>query len=114
MIRRTSCQIAPALLAMLALAGCSGEPTGGDIEKAVKASAEATNQQLKQIGGDLLPASAQTQVHEVKKIGCAKAEGEAGFNCDVEVDMTAPLMGRSKQMQKLRFVKADDGWRIAR
>lgn len=105
---------AAALLLTALLAGCSGEPSSGDVEQAVKASVEASNQQLNKLGGNLVPAGLKTEVHAVKKVGCAKAEGSAGFNCDVEVDATAPIVGRSKQLQQLRFVKGEEGWQVAR
>ena len=47
----------------------------------------------------------------VKKLACAKAEGNPGYNCDVE--MSRPGEGGAdpqKSPMKGRFVKSDDGW----
>jgi hypothetical protein len=52
-------------------------------------------------------------VHGVKKVACAAAQGSAGFSCDIELDMTVPLAGRSKSVKSVRFVKASDGWQVS-
>jgi hypothetical protein len=52
-------------------------------------------------------------LHAVKKIGCAPAQGDPGYNCDVEVDATLPLAGRTKNVTKIRFTKGSDGWVVA-
>jgi len=51
-------------------------------------------------------------LHEVKKLGCAEAQGAAGYNCDVDIDVTAPFVGRTKNTSKLRLIKGSDGWQI--
>ena len=90
------------LLLVLALAGCSGEPSSGDIEKAVKADVEKVNQQV--------PEPMKAEVHAVKKISCVEAKESAGYNCDVEIDVTAPMVGRNKSVGQIRMVKGSDGW----
>jgi hypothetical protein len=92
----------PSLLLVLALAGCSGEPSSGDIEKVVKADVEKVNRQV--------PESMKTEVHAVKKISCVEAKESAGYNCDVEIDVTAPMVGRNKSVGQIRMVKGSDGW----
>lgn len=104
--------IASSLFVALALTGCSGEPSSGDIEKAVKANVEQANQQAKQIGGGLISDKMLTQVHAVNKIGCVAAQDASGYNCDVELDVTAPFVGRSKNIGKIRFVEGSDGWQV--
>lgn len=89
-----------------ALAGCSGEPSSSDIERAVRSNVEQPIQLAKKAGVVM-------EVHQVKKVACAAAQGAAGFNCDVELDMTVPPAGRSKGIRKVRFVKASDGWQVA-
>ena len=90
------------LLLVVGLAGCSGEPSSGDIEKVVKADVEKVNQQV--------PESMKTEVHAVKKISCVEAKESAGYNCDVEIDVTAPMVGRNKSVGQIRMVKGSDGW----
>jgi hypothetical protein len=98
--------IAAVLLAASTLSGCSGEPSSADIDRAVRLNVEQSNKQTKKAGIVL-------EVHEVKKVACAAAQGSAGFNCDIELDATVPIAGRSKGVKKVRFVKASDGWQVA-
>jgi hypothetical protein len=102
------------VLAMLTLAltGCSRGPSAAEVDQAVRAELEKTNSVMKQLGSMLFGEAGGTQVHEVKRLDCAEARDAAGYNCDVEIDMTAPLVGRSKSVASLRFVKTTDGWRV--
>lgn len=107
-----------ALLAVSLFAvGCSGEPSEVDIKAAFEKDMAKTAQTLddagKMFGGvgkALTDSLGKTQLHAVKKIGCTEAKDAPGFVCDVEVDMTVPLTGRSKEMTTVRFVKGPDGW----
>ena len=107
-----------ALLAVsLLTVGCSGEPSEADIraafEKDVAKTAQSLDQAGKMFGGvgkSFTDSLGKTELHAVKKIGCAEAKEAPGFVCDVEVDMTVPIAGRSKEMTTVRFVKGPDGW----
>lgn len=47
----------------------------------------------------------------VKKLACAKAEGNPGYNCDVEMSRAGEGgAGPQKSAVKGRFVKGEDGW----
>lgn len=87
-----------ACLIAITLSGCSGEPSSSDIEKAVRANVDQSNQQAKNFGGKFASDNLLTKVYGVKKVGCAAAQGSSGFNCDVEVDVSAPFVGRSKNV----------------
>lgn len=102
--------ISATILFCAALVGCSGEPSSSEIENAIKASVEQSNQQAKQIGGSMVSDDMLTVVYEAKKVGCAAAEGATGFNCDVELDVSAPFVGRAKKVATIRFVKGSEGW----
>lgn len=102
--------ISATILFSAALAGCSGEPSSSEIEKAIKSSVEQSNQQAKEIGGSMMSDDMLTVIYEAKKVGCASAEGATGFNCDVELDVSAPFVGRSKKVTTIRFVKSSEGW----
>ena len=101
----------PALLALLCLTGCGGEPSEGDIEKAVKSEMDQTAKGLRQLnrsasGSDILP-----KINGIKKIGCTNAQSGAGYMCDVELDVTGAYGGpRKKGVTQFRFVKGSDGW----
>jgi hypothetical protein len=102
MSRTRFATLVTSLLLVVGLAGCSGEPSSGDIEKVVKADVEKVNQ--------VVPQSMKTEVHAVKKISCVEAKESAGYNCDVEMDVTAPMVGRNKSVGQIRMVKGSDGW----
>lgn len=91
---------ATAFITALALSGCGGEPSSSDIDKAARQLYSSLP-----IGG--------IKVHEVKKIVCAAAQGAPGYTCDVEVDAASGLTGRRKDVTRLRFVKASDGWKVS-
>lgn len=93
---------------VLTLAGCSGEPSDGDVRKVITEDSDKVVAQLKESG--YLPDNLVPTIHEVKKIGCAPAEGEAGYICDVESVVSTPVTGTVKAVEKYRFVKTDNGW----
>lgn len=92
----------PLLIGLTAvLAGCSREPSATDIEKMMRADAAE---------------SKNVVLHEVRKIGCAPAQGAPGYMCDVELDATVsqpmifgkPIqLPRKKSTVKIRIY--DDG-----
>ncbi len=104
----------PTLLAAfvpLLLVGCSGEPSAGDIRRAME-------QQLERAGNDpfgrLVAGTADDdqgkfmEIHELHKIGCTP-DGERAYACDVEAEMS--LMGmRDKTATRIRLVRGKDGW----
>lgn len=109
------------------LTGCSGEPSEADLEKAVKVIAKAelekTQALMKQLGSNPLTKSmmkgenvevdleSELSKISVKKLACAKAEGNPGYNCDVEMSRPGEGgAGPQKSPMKGRFVKSDDGW----
>jgi hypothetical protein len=110
------------LLAMLLImAGCSGQPSEADIkaafEKDMAKTAQSIDEAGKMFGGlgtSLTDSLGKMELHAVKKIGCAEAKDAPGFVCDVEIDMTVPIAGRSKEMATARFVKGPEGWVVVK
>ncbi len=94
----------PISMALL-LTACSGEPSSGDIEKVLQSGFAQFNTQMAAFAGR----GAKVEVHSIKKLGC-KADGANAYVCDVEVDVTNPMTGRSKTVAPLRLVKGSDGW----
>lgn len=93
------------------LCACSGEPSGGDLEKAVSANFLQGSAQMERLS----PGSSKTfipQVHNVKKLGCRQESG-ASFSCDIELDMTSRGV-RGKVPTSMRFVKGSEGWAVSR
>ncbi len=105
----------PPLLALI-LAACSGEPSANDIEHALRAEAERSNEDhnAQILPGTTISLKVTKELHGARKIACVKAENEPGYRCDVETDVTLPLVGRQKNTEKLRFVKGNDGWEVVR
>jgi hypothetical protein len=89
------------------LAGCSREPSALEIEKTMRTDAiESKN----------------IVIFEVRKIGCAPAQGAPGYMCDVELDATVtqsmpfgpPLqLPRNKSIVKVRMFEDDGKWKAS-
>lgn len=110
----------------LGLAGCSGEPSESDMIKATQKNIDLANAQMEKMSsmaGNLSSAlggsakiqleNTKTELHSLKKISCTAAQGSPGYVCDIEIDITAPMVGRNKSVVKARFVKGSDGWQAA-
>jgi uncharacterized lipoprotein YajG len=99
----------------ISLTGCSGAPSSGDIKKAVIAQVDQTNQQFKQLGAQLGSQSAGNamliKVNEVKKVDCTAVKDSKAYDCDVEINTTT-INGSNKTVNRMRFIKASDGWQI--
>lgn len=108
---KNKCFMVAALCLMPVLAGCGGEPSSSEIEKAVIAQVDQENTQMKQAGMGLI--DIQVKVHSVKKIGCAAVDESKGYNCDVELDVSNPMTGRNKGVTQIRLVKGSEGWLVA-
>ena len=93
------------------IAGCSGEPSEADIRAVYEAEIAKTNEQMINLGGEQAAnLLGKSELHSITKLACKEADQTSGYNCDVEVDMSVPLLGRSTQMRTRRFVKSDNGW----
>lgn len=99
------------LLALLgtALAGCSGEPSAGDVDKTVRTYMSESQAQMQKLTGSK---SSLGEIHDVKKLGC-KSDTDVSWRCDVEVDITQ-LGTRTKGPASFRFVKGSEGWALSR
>lgn len=107
----------PVLLAVsgvlsVCLVGCAAAPSSGEIEESVQISVDQGNQQARTFAGALFSESMLSQLHGAKKIGCVESRASMGYDCDVELDMTTAIAGRTKSIVPLRFVETDDGWRV--
>lgn len=96
-----------ALLAMVATLLAACEPSQSEIEKAMKDSLGSTNSAITGLLGD----AAKIEIRDVRKLGCEKSSA-ASYRCDVEWTATLPLLGESKKLGTLTFMKATDGWAV--
>lgn len=107
-----------ALTCAALLTACGGAPSEKEMHSAVQKQVDSANAQIGSIGsafgqpGAAVGDKLKTTLHDFKKIGC-KSDGENAYLCDVEIDIEAPFIGRSKQVTPMRFVKASDGWTVA-
>ena len=90
----------------LLLVGCSGEPSGDDLRAAMEKGIESANAAVSKVSAN---PKMQSKLHSLKKIGC-KADGDKAYICDVQVDVEAPFVGRTKQTAPMRVVKGPAGW----
>jgi hypothetical protein len=98
--------------ATVLVAACSGEPSSGDIEKAVRMKYEAAQLVATEMAGAKLAAKLKTEVHSVRKIDCKAGDNAKVYQCNVELDMTVPMIGRQKLQVPTILVKGPDGWRL--
>lgn len=95
-------------ISVFALVGCSGEPSDSDVERAITEATDQAMAQLKESG--VLSDNLVVTIHAIKKIGCAPAEGEAGYICDIESHVSTPMTGEVKGIEKYRLVEKDGSW----
>ncbi|WP_137817871.1 hypothetical protein [Pseudomonas sp. 2FG] len=93
------------------LTGCSGEPSGAEIEALLRASLAGTTKQMEGVVGAQAAKNMSGEIYSVESLGCVDRE-PAGYICDVEVDMKAPFSGRNKSVAKVALVEGDDGWKL--
>ncbi|MEQ1533030.1 MAG: hypothetical protein HOO97_00125 [Sideroxydans sp.] len=96
--------VTTSLALLLLLTACSSEPSASDIDQTFRAEYEKS--------------SKRTQIHEIRKIGCAAAQGAVGYMCDVEIDISSPSpwngqLNRNKTTVKLRFYKDEGKWKVS-
>lgn len=108
------------------LSACSGEPSGADIEKAFsrqistayQAAVQAAAANPRGMQAEMMKGVSEKdfkgQIHELKKLACSKGETSVNYTCQIEIDMTLPLLGqRVKKMEQVKLIKGSDGWQIA-
>lgn len=103
-------RIALVLASTVLLSACSGEPSESDLKRVVDGQYNTFNASTKSFG--ITASAAQFNVHSVKKVGCKKGSAPKEFACDVEVDVTAPLIGRSKSVKNIRVQDNGDAWQV--
>jgi len=103
---------APAAAVVLAfgwMLGCSSGPSESDIRAAFEAQIDEAARAAEGFAGKGTADRFKVEIHSVEKLGC-NASGDGAYLCDVKVDATAPLMGRTSQASTVRLRKTGDGW----
>ena len=107
-MRRGFAVVSLTLLTM-GLAGCSGEPSAGEIDRSVRTHMSESQAQMQKLTGSK---GSLGEIHNVKKLSC-RSDTDVSWKCDVELDMTQ-FGNRTKGPASFRFVKGADGWALSR
>lgn len=97
------------------LAGCSREPSTSDIKDAYTHEVDQTNNLTHKFSGDAM----KIKVNDLKKINCKESTTKGQFDCNVDIDLTLPIIGQHEQKTMLTVAKGDigggkQGWVILR
>ena len=88
------------------LAACSSGPSEAEIKSLVDREIKPMLElQLGLLGGN------KTTLTDVKKLAC-KADGDAAYKCDVELQLSSGAKKESKAMP-IRFIKTSTGWNMS-
>jgi len=98
------------------LTGCSGEPTGAELHKALQAEMDRANELVQTMLGSEAGAKVETKIHALEKLNCRQGEedGTTEYRCKVELDITYPPAKRQKRKASVRMVKEDKGWMVVK
>ncbi|WP_238556052.1 hypothetical protein [Dickeya sp. NCPPB 3274] len=100
-----------ALIAVV-LSGCGGrEPTEQDIRHAVDDMVAQTNQEIKKKVGTLFNDEMVLKINSLKKLNCIRSENK-GYQCNVDLDMSLPLVGNKKEIVNFTFIQDDGSWKL--
>lgn len=89
------------------IVSCSGEPSSSDIDKTIRSKTDAATKELKKIGINDMP-----KILNIRKVGCAKAQYEPGFICDIESEVEIDKNNVVRGVEKYRFVNSEKGWEV--
>lgn len=105
--------VATILVMSAGLAGCSGEPSDGDIEAAMQKNLEDTKTQMSSVVGKSMAekmAAKMPVIVSVTKNGCMPRQ-PSGFICDIDMEVQKPGANEtSKTPAKVSFVESDGNW----
>jgi|SRR5690554_939148 len=91
-------------LCVIALAGCSDEPSSSDVKSAIE-------EQISAFG----MAPKDTRVHDLKILDCIAGENDPSYICNVEFGISASYGGQPETetfADTIRLIKGSEGWHI--
>lgn len=94
--------------ATILITACSGAPSENDLEALLQAETAKLSKMMASIGGDAAK-SMTPVIHDVKINKCKKVRDDV-YTCNVDVDATAPIVGRNVDNTDLTVAKTSDGW----
>ncbi|EFH6731687.1 hypothetical protein RCO01_09320 [Escherichia coli] len=96
------------------LSGCGQtEPTEAEINNTLKTSFEEANAQISKSAGAAgakLLDSMKVKFISARKISCEASGTKNKYNCTVEIESEAPMVGPQKVTTSLPFIKDGDKW----
>ncbi len=106
-------QITTLTLLSLSLSACfNNGPSDSDIESAMEKSMNEFKTKIS--GGSIPPGMADKmkfEIHSMTNYGCTESKTEASiYECDIELDMTVPMIGKQKNRSITKFTKKDGEW----
>lgn len=72
-----------------------------------------TNSMLKGMVGSDMASDMQAKIHEVTLHGCDEIR-DATYRCDVEVDLSMPMAGRTTTRSSMTLTQTEAGWAATR
>ena len=97
----------------ITLTACSGGHSEGDIQAMMEKELEQTNSAVTSMVGADMANAMRTEIHDVTLHGCDEVRDDV-YSCDVEVDLTAPIVGRNVQRSSITLAETDAGWTVTR
>ncbi|MFV3077936.1 hypothetical protein [Niveispirillum fermenti] len=94
-----------ALVPLLALAACGGEPSEGEMRDALQAQFDKANKMAAERG----VAGFKAVLEKFEKVSCGKTDGSSIYNCTVTIKCSGPMMNLDGTTE-MRFSKGGDGW----
>lgn len=101
--------------ASLLLTGCGErEPSEADLRTLVEQGLTSANEAMSGLagltGGDT--SGLQTTLDELKKVSCKEVPDRVSptFECEVQMTLTLPLIGRQSGTEIITLSKASNGW----
>lgn len=86
------------------LTGCKSEPSDSDIQSAIQLNVDQSNQQAKSVGGKAVTDNMLMKDDNIKKLACQDAQSDGSYKCKVEMEVTAPFVGKRQTTGELTFI----------
>ncbi len=93
----------------LLLSACSSGPSENDVKALLEAQMNQMSTMMGEIGGESMSGMLKVDIHGVTIHSCEEQRTNV-YLCDVDVDATRPIAGRSVQRSEVLMAKSKDGW----
>lgn len=91
-------------VSLVLLTACSKGPSDSEVKAVLQAEVDKLANLTSFAGLDM-----KVELHKVTVHGCEEARTDV-YRCDVEVDSTAPIVGRSVERTNIMLAKTGAGW----